>query len=196
VKKRWEDIHPIEEKLWPQIKSQRIRSPYEHLQGFWRDVYLASATLKNGRFFPCVVFVEKDSHDQHRLFQRHGFIRANYEFNDEKMIDSCSIVSVNASSYVVSSMDIKRKLDEHGHFDDFIYHAKLKLKDGREYWITKNSEGHRHGFFTAVLEGYTARDIVDVEWPAKGYDQQAIEKMCIDAPMDMLCIFQRPKGAE
>jgi len=192
VKKRWKGIRPIDEKLWPQIKSQRIRSPYE----LWKEVYLASATLENGRFFPCVVFVEKNSNDQHRLFPRHGFLRANFKFDDEKMIDADSIVSVNASSYVVPSMDIMRKLDEHCHFDDFICHAKLKLKDGKEYWIAKDSQRHRHGFFTGVPDGYTASDIVDVEWPAKGYDKQAIEKMCTNAPMYMLCIFQRPKGAE
>lgn len=189
-KRRWKDIQPIDSKLWSAIQPLRVRSPFEHSPGFWKDVYLASAILANKVSFPCVVFVEKDSHDQQQLFPRHGFIRAAYKFDDEKMIDASFVVSVSASPYVGSSMDIMRKLDEHGHFDDYIYHAKLKLKDGKEYWIRKN------GFFTAVPDGYTASDIVDVEWPGRDYDKRAIDTMCIDAPMYMLCIFQRPEGEE
>jgi hypothetical protein len=188
VKKRWKDIRTIDEKLWSAIEPLRAKHR--------KNVYLASVTLIGGRSFPCTVFLEKDSPDQWSLFHRYGFYRANYKFDDEKMIDAVSIESVTASPYALSSMDIIQKLNEHGHFDDPMDEAKLKLKDGKDYWISKASPGHSHGFFIAVPDGYISKDIIDVEWPEIGYDRKAIKKMCIDAPLYKLCIFQRPNRAE
>jgi len=154
-----------------------------------RDIYLGSATLKDGRVFPCVIFVVKDTEDQHRLFPRHGFIRKYYRFDDSNMVDVNSVSSVAPSPYVIPNLDMISKLSEHGHFDDEIRHATLILNDGREYW-------HDAGFqyFVGVPQGYAARDIVGVKYPSAGYDSMSVRGNKIDPPAHMLCIFRRPSG--
>ncbi len=182
VKKRWKDITRISEKLWSELQP---------LKGFWKDAYLASAILHSNVVVPCVVFVEKDTNDQQRLLPVHGFIRWKYNFDEETMIDATSVMQANPSPYVPSP-EILGMLEEHGHFDDPIEHAKLRLKDGREYWFRKGWPG----FFIGVPDGYTSSDIVGVtEWATQPFfkiDKEIADRV-VGPPPYRLCIFRRPK---
>lgn len=186
IKKRWKDIGEIDERIWSIIAP--LRAVHE------KNIYLASATLMDERTYPCVVFVEKSTHEQWQLFPRYGFIRTHYKFDNEKMIDASSIKSVAPSPFAVENLDLVEKLNLHGHYDDFNYQVKLKLRDGREYWIKKS---HDFMKFIPIPDGYTEKDIVDAEWPEGGDDDKATDRIYLkNAPKSMLCIFQRPKKIE
>lgn len=182
AKKRWKDISQISGGLWSELQP---------LRQSWRDVYLASATLLNGAIVPCVAFIEKGTSAQEKLFPIYGFIRRSYKFDDELMVDVASVTHASPSPYAIPRK-IDLMLDEHGHFDDPIEHAKLRMKDGREYWIRKSWPG----FFVGVPDGYSSLDIIDVaEWAEQAFyevDKEISEKVLYPPP-HKLCIFRRPE---
>lgn len=187
VKKRWKDVKPISEKLWSDLRTLKVKN------GHYTDVYAASARVSGGAIIPCALFVQMDTEDQQFLYPRHGFIRSKFEFDDESMVDSATVEKVEPSPYVMPA-DIFLRLDEHCHYDDRVCHAKLKLRDGKEYWVFKASPGHKHGFFVAVPEGYRSSDIVGLEWATKKFyeaDPQVYGN-CLDPPKYRLCLFRRP----
>jgi len=181
AKRRWRDIPRISEELWSELQPTKTR---------WKDVYVASATLVNGTIDPCAVFVEKDTRDQQTLFPVYGFIRSKYMFDDARMIDAASVVEVKSSPYAIPP-EIAEMLEEHGHFDDPIDLARLRLRDGTEYWIRKSWPG----FFVGTPSGYSSSDITRVvEWGAKPSfaveDEMWVE--VVNPPPYRLCIFRRP----
>jgi len=181
VKKRWKDIPPISEKLWSELQP---------LKAFGIDVYLASATLLDGVVVPCVMFVEKNTSYQQNLFPVCGFIWRKHKCDDEHMIDAASVIQASPSPYALPPK-IGLMLDEHGHYDDPISHARLRLRDGREYWIRKSWPG----LFVGVPNGYSSLDITGVaEWATQAFYEvdKEISDSVVDPPPYKFCILRRP----
>ena len=153
-----------------------------------RTVFLAAVTLKDKRAFPCVVFVEKDSNDQSRLFPRHGFVRTHYKHDESKMIDVKTVLSISPSPNVITSMELVRRICEHGHVDDPIHHAKLTFSDGTTQWTAAG-----YTYFRGFSDGHSADDVVGVEYPPEGYDRRSADSLTVGEPPWVLCIFKRPR---
>ncbi len=186
--RRWKNVAVLSPEVWYELHQWRLQMPWNRQIGRDNDIYLASAVTKDGRVFPCTMFVEAGTPDQERLFPSKPFFGVLYKFDSATMVEGDSVKSVSRSPYA-PTVEIKEKLGLHGGPGDPIIYAKLIMKDGAEIWVRA---GYRD--FVGLPQGRTAVDIIRVEFP---YDDPSLESARDKlAPhvRTVLCLFRRPNN--
>jgi len=154
--RKWNDVGEMPIDLWNALSS--FHRDYESQFRYEVGRFPAAATLRDGKYYPAVNFVERKTPYQSSHFSTSGFVRTKYKFDWRTMIDIHDVASVSASPNWTPDM-IWQKMMRGTNYDFFFY--KLKLKDGTEYW-----HGSTQTDFIRVPNGYEAKDIVDAIYPS------------------------------